>query len=128
MSGKHASGILPSTMRLRTTLSAVLASLLASACVVVPVTITEGDSPDCPFVTHHMELKTIQLSELKACDSRIQYANIDVCQVAVIASAGVTAASAIVSGSIVVIGNVGYWAERRVGCWAPAAASAPARS
>ncbi len=115
-------------MRLRTPLSAVLAGLIASACVIIPVTITEGDNPDCPFVTHHMELKTVQVSELKACDARSHYVQVDVCRVAVIASVGVTAASAIVSGSIVVVGNVGYWAEHRIGCWAPQAASAPAQS
>ena len=115
-------------MRLRTLLSAILASLLASACVIIPVTVTEGDNPDCPFVTHHMALKTVQLSELKACDNRRHYVEVDVCEVAVVAALGVTAASAIVSGSIVVIGNVGYWAERRIGCWAPRAASAAAQS
>ncbi len=115
-------------MRLRTPVSAVLAGLLASACVIIPVMVTEGDNPDCSFVTHHMELKSVQVSELKACDTSSHYVQVDVCRVAVIASAGVTAASAIVSGSIVVIGNVGYWAEHRIGCWAPQAAPAPAQS
>jgi len=37
----------------------------------------------------------------------------------VLASLGVTAVSAVVSGSIAIIGNVAYWAEHRAGCAAP---------
>ena len=102
-------------MPLRTAAIILLASTMASACVVVPVTIADYDS-SCQLVTHHMELQAVQLAEINHCSNQG-------CGVVVIAALGVTAATAIVSGSIVVIGNVVYWAERRVGCAAPPAAA-----
>ncbi len=100
-------------MPLRSAAIAVLAAALASACVVVPVTTADYD-PDCQLVTHHMVLQTVQLAEINHCANQG-------CEVMVIAAVGVTAASAIVSGSIAVIGNIAYWAERRAGCVAPPA-------
>lgn len=101
-------------VRLRTP-SAVLAACLACCgCVVVPVTV-EGYDPDCRVVTHHMELRSVQLLQVTAC------AGGDACTAGVLAGLGVTAASAIVSGSIVVAGNVIYWADHRANCPVPAA-------
>src|SRR5471032_59432 len=102
-------------MSLRTAFTALLASVLASGCVIVPVTTAEYD-PDCQVVTHHMQLQAVQVAEINHCSNQG-------CGVVVIAGLGVTAASAIVSGSIVVIGNIAYWAERRAGCVAPPAAA-----
>ena len=98
-------------MSLRAAATTVLASTLACACVVVPVTTADYD-PGCQIVTHHMELQAVQVAEINHCNNQS-------CGVIVIAALGVTAASAIVSGSIVVIGNMAYWAERRIGCAAP---------
>ena len=97
----------------RLAFAAVLASALASGCVIVPVTISDYDA-DCRVVTHHMELQAVQIAEINHCSNQS-------CGAVVIAGLGVTAASAIVSGSIAVIGNVAYWAERRAGCVAPPA-------
>ena len=97
----------------RTSAFAILAGALASGCVIVPVTTAEYD-PDCQVVTHHMQLQAVQVAEINHCSNQS-------CGVVVIAALGVTAASAIVSGSIVVLGNIAYWAERRAGCMAPAA-------
>ena len=102
-------------MPLRTAAISVAACALTSACVVVPVTVTEVD--ECGVVAHHMVLQTVQLGEINGCSNQG-------CQAVIIAALGVTAASAIVSGSIVVVGNMAYWAERRGGCPAPAAAPA----
>jgi hypothetical protein len=102
-------------MSLRTAFTATLASGLACGCVIVPVTTAEYD-PDCQVVTHHMQLQAVQVAEINHCSNQG-------CGVMVIAGLGVTAASAIVSGSIVVIGNIAYWAERRAGCVAPLAAA-----
>ena len=102
-------------MSLRTAFTAVLAGTLASACVIVPVTTADYD-PDCQLVTHHMQLQAVQVAEINHCNSQS-------CGAVVIAALGVTAASAIVSGSIAVIGNVAYWVERRAGCVAPPAAA-----
>ena len=105
-------------MSLRSATTAVLASVLASACVVVPVT-TDNYDVDCQVVTHHMELQALQLAEINHCSNQG-------CVALVIAAAGLTAATAVVSGSIVIIGNVGYWAERRAGCVAPHGVREPA--
>jgi hypothetical protein len=88
-----------------------LACVLLSGCVVVPVT-TESYDADCQVVTHHMELQAVQVGAISSCSNQG-------CAALVIAAAGVTAASAIISGSIVVVGNAAYWAERRSGCMAP---------
>jgi len=95
----------------RAALAVVVASMASSACVVVPVTVDNYD-PDCGVVTHHMVLQAVQVGAIGSCGNQA-------CVALVIAAAGVTAASAIVSGSIVVVGNAAYWAERRAGCVAP---------
>ena len=100
-------------MPLRTAIPIAAAGALASACVIVPVTTADYD-PDCQLVTHHMTLQAVQLAELRHCAGQG-------CEVVLLAAFGVTAASAIVSGSIAVIGNIAYWAERRAGCAAPPA-------
>ena len=100
-------------MSLRAPVTAALAATLASACVIVPVTTTDYD-PGCQLVTHHMELQAVQVAEISHCAGQG-------CEMVVIAALGVTAASAIVSGSIAIVGNIAYWAERRAGCLAPPA-------
>ena len=85
-----------------------LAVLGLSGCVVVPVT-TDSYDPDCRVVTHHMELQPVQVNAMGRCGD-------GACAAIVL---GVTAASAIVSGSIVVVGNIAYWAEHRANCVAP---------
>jgi predicted small integral membrane protein len=104
-------GILWRIMPPRCATAAVLASVAMSACVIVPVTVENYDA-DCGVVTHHMELQAVQVGAISSCANQS-------CAALVIAAAGVTAASAIISGSIVVVGNAAYWAERRVDCLAP---------
>ena len=112
-------------MSLRALIPIVLAGILASGCVIVPRT-REGYDPDCQFVTHSMELEAVQVADFRACGVSGHYSGNDLCVAAWVASLGVTAASAVVSGSIVVAGNIAYWTERRVTCGAPAvAATAP---
>jgi len=101
-------------MSARAAAAVLFASLLTSACVVVPVT-AEGYDPECAVATHHMALQTVQLSAMYNCEHA---GEAHVCAAMVLASAGVLTASAIVSGSIVVVGNVAYWAEERAGCLA----------
>jgi hypothetical protein len=98
-------------MPARPSFAVVFAGTLLSACVMVPVTVEDYDA-DCRVVTHHMALQAVQVGAIASCSNQS-------CAALVIAAAGVTAASAIVSGSIVVIGNAAYWAERRAGCMAP---------
>ena len=113
-------------MSLRSLIPITLAGVLATGCVIVPMT-REGYDPECQFVTHSMELQAVQVADFKACFNGGRVSAGDVCQMAWIASLGVTAASAVVSGSIVVVGNVAYWAERRLSCGAPNVAAAAPR-
>lgn len=91
------------------------ASLLLAGCVVVPRTVQTYD-PACRVVAKHVTLEAVQVAYIGGCGG-------DAC-VVLLAAAGVTvAASAVVSGSIAVVGNVVYWLERQgTGC--PAAAKA----
>jgi len=97
----------------RSLLCAIVAVLLAG-CVVVPVRVADYD-PECRVMTHHMELQPVQLQAIGRCGDGY-------CAALVL---GVSAASAIVSGSIVVAGNIAYWAEHRANCLAT---SAPAET
>ena len=111
-------------MQRRSLVPVVLASLLASGCVIVPRT-REGYDPDCQFVTHSMEVEAVQVAEFRTCGVQGHFTGNDLCVAAWVASLGVTAASAVVSGSIVVVGNVAYWAERRINCGPPTVTVAP---
>jgi hypothetical protein len=104
---------------LRALAAVTVCGLLASGCVVVPVTIESYD-PECRVVTHHMELVTVQVAAMNHCGGG------QGCEAFVLVGLGVTAATAIVSGSIVVIGNVAYWAEHRAAC--PVLPAAPTAS
>ncbi|MBC7662518.1 MAG: hypothetical protein H7276_01780 [Caulobacter sp.] len=103
---------------LRTLLALVSAGLLLGGCVVVPVVREDGYDPGCQVWTRHMELQAVQLGMINGCNG-------PGCQAMVLVNLGVTAASAVISGSIVVVGNMAYWAERRVNCVPPGAPPAP---
>jgi len=105
-------------MRTRSAATALVAGLLGAGCVIVPVQM-EAYDPDCQIVTHHIELQPVVLGQIRGCSGQG-------CEALVLASLGVTAVSAVVSGSIAVIGNVAYWAEHRAGCIAPLPIAAPA--
>lgn len=92
---------------LRCGLAAATALLLAG-CIVVPRT-TEVYDPECRIRTRQMELEPVQLASIQHC------ANQDC--VMLLAAAGVTAAaSTVISGSIVIVGNVVYWFEKQGLC------------
>jgi hypothetical protein len=81
---------------------------LLAGCVVVPQT-TYGYDPECRMVSRRMELQAVQVAAIGGCSN-------EGCAV-LLAAAGVTAAaSAVVSGSIMVIGNVVYWMEKQGRC------------
>ena len=87
---------------------AAVALALLQGCVVVPRTIETYD-PDCRMLTRQMTLDAALLGGFHHCAG-------DGC-VALLAAAGViTAASAVVSGSIALVGNVVYWFERQGRC------------
>jgi hypothetical protein len=110
MNRQRGAETLRSNMNLRLRLLAVFAGALTSGCVIVPVTI-EGYDPDCRIATRHMELKAVQLIAFDQCHGG------QGCDAsALVIVGGVAAATAVVSGSIVVVGNVVYWAEHRASC------------
>jgi starvation-inducible outer membrane lipoprotein len=82
-----------------------------SACIVVPRTTTGYDST-CQILTRRVELQPIQVGALERCGGRE-------CSVILATYGLVAAASAVVSGSIAVIGNVAYWMEEKGRCLAP---------
>lgn len=87
-----------------------------AGCVVVPRTVENYD-PQCQVVARHMTLEAWQVASLGGCSN-------EGC-VVLLAAAGVTAAaSAVVSGSIAVVGNAVYWLERQGRC-VPAPAPVP---
>ena len=98
-------------------LAVAFLGLVASGCVIVPVTI-DGFDPECRVVTHHMELQIVQVAEMNHCGGG------QGCEAFVLVGLGVTAASAVVSGSIGIVGNMAYWAEHRADCPGPPAAPA----
>ena len=102
------SRILASMKTLRP-LQPFLAAPLLAGCVMVPVRVADYD-PECRVITHHMELQPVQLQAIGRCGDGY-------CAALVL---GVSAASAFVSGSIVVVGNIAYWAEHRANCLAAA--------
>ncbi len=99
--------------RLRYTTLAALA--LLEGCIVVPNTTTSYDQ-DCQLIVKHVELRPVQVAELGGC--------IDAECGALLAIVGVAAVgSAVISGSISIIGNAVYWIERQGQCARPDVAS-----
>jgi len=89
-------------------LFAVVVSALLQACIYVPRTIEVYDL-DCRITSRRMDLQPVQIAAIQGCRN-------EGC-VALLVAAGATAAtSAVVSGSIVVVGNVVYWFEKQGRC------------
>jgi hypothetical protein len=64
---------------------------------------------ECQVVAKHMTLQEVQVAAVGGCQNQS-------CVALIVAVAATTAASVIVSGSIVIVGNVAYWLERRSAC------------
>lgn len=95
------------------TLSCLAAAAALQACVYAPKTVHVYDR-HCQIVARHMVLEQVQVMSLHHCkgDNCIGYL-------------GAAAASAVVSGTVVVAGNVVYWFER-IGQCQPEKAVGPA--
>ena len=78
------------------------------ACVFLPGTIGVYD-PECQIVAKHMVLQEVQIAAIGDCQNRS-------CVEVILALGATAAASAIVSGSIVIAGNIAYWLERQSTC------------
>ena len=79
-----------------------------AACVVVPQTREVYDA-ECQTLTRQMTLETTVIGGFRSCSG-------DGCTAMLVATGAVTAASAVVSGSIALVGNVVYWFERQGRC------------
>lgn len=92
----------------RRRLPALAAALLLGGCIVVPRS-TEVYDPRCRTMVRQMVLETAVVGTIGHCSN-------DGCAVMLASMGIVSAASAVVSGSVAVIGNILYWAERRGQC------------
>lgn len=82
--------------------------ILLQGCVVVPRTVETYD-PECRIVAREVMLDVVQVGGFVHCAN-------EGCAALLVAAGVVTAASAVVSGSIAVVGNIVYWLERRGQC------------
>lgn len=98
--------MLVAASRLRS--AAVVVAGLLEGCIVVPRTTAWYDQ-DCQLVAKHVELQPVQIAQFGGC--------IDAECGALLAIAGAAAiGSAVISGSIMVVGNALYWIERQGKC------------
>lgn len=81
---------------------------MLQGCVFVPVT-TEVYDPGCRIQSKSMTLQAVQVAALGNCRG-------NECAAALAFYGATGAASAVVSGSIVIVGNVVYWFEKQGNC------------
>lgn len=89
---------------------AVAASLVLSGCIVTPSMETRYD-PGCALARKTMVLTTQQVNLLQGLDC-----NGGDCGGLLVAMLVVPPASAVVSGSIVLVGNTVFWVEHKARC------------
>ena len=86
--------------------------MFLSGCVVVART-TETYDPSCQVVTHHVELEARQIAVIGNCRNNAE------CTGMLVVTGVIAGASAVISGSIAVVGNVVYWMEKQGQCLRP---------
>ena len=101
-------------------LTALLGLLALQACVVVPAT-REVYDPECKVMKRQMTLEMAAVGGFQSCGG-------DACKAMLVAMGAVTAATAVVSGSVAMVGNMVYWFERQGQCARPAEAPVGAAS
>lgn len=82
--------------------------LLLQACMVLPRT-TQVFDPECQVVSNHMVLDVVQVAAIQQCANQG-------CVALIVGAGVVSAASAMISGTIVVAGNIAYWFEKQTQC------------
>jgi len=83
-------------------------STLLSGCIYLPRT-THVYDPGCRITTRHMTLEPVQIGAMGGCRN-------EGCAVLLVGAGATAAASAVISGSIVIVGNVAYWFEKQGQC------------
>ena len=86
----------------------LLAAWALSGCIYAPRTVSVYD-PDCQIVTRHMVMDGEQVAAIAHCHN-------EGCLTLLVAMGAVSAVTAVVSGSVVVVGNVVYWFEKQTRC------------
>lgn len=89
-------------------LSALLVVVWLGGCVYLPRTTTAYDEK-CGTYQRHMTLEVRQAATLMGCVN-------ESCVAALVLFGAVSAATAVVSGSVVVVGNMVYWLEKQGQC------------
>lgn len=102
---------------LRPRAALLAAPLLLAGCIVLPRT-AEVYDPQCRTYVKQIVLETEVVGYIGGCHN-------DGCAVLLASMGIVSAASAVISGSVAIIGNVVYWAERQGRCPAPAQSDPP---
>lgn len=97
----------PTVYRARPASTAAAAALLAG-CVIVPATTTTYDAA-CEVTSRRVTLEPVQVGVFFGCQSRD-------CAALLVAAGAAALASAVVSGSVAVVGNVVYWLEEQGQC------------
>ena len=81
---------------------------LLQACVVVPRT-TQVFDAECQVVANQMVLQEVQIAAIHQCANQG-------CIALIVGAGVITAASLVVSSSIVIAGNIAYWFEKQSLC------------
>jgi hypothetical protein len=95
-----------------------LAALSLQGCVVYPTTVEYFDEK-CQIMTRRMELDATAVGSLNKCGN-------EACRGEILGEVVTVAASTVISGSIVVVGNVVYSLQRDKACKKARASAAPA--
>jgi hypothetical protein len=82
--------------------------LLLGGCVYLPGTTSIYDA-QCQTYRRHLRLELHQVGVLAGCGD-------EACVAGLVLLGAVTATTAVVSGSVVLVGNVVYWLERQGHC------------
>jgi hypothetical protein len=99
---------LPLSRVLRSSLALLLLPVLLAGCVFTPRAINVYD-PDCQISSRQLILQAEQMPVMGHCRG-------EECGAMLVVFGAVSAATAVVSGSIVVVGNVVYWFEKQNQC------------
>jgi len=106
-------------MRTHSLALTALAALTLSGCT-TPKLVSYYDDK-CQVMTRRLELDIARTQTLAGCSNQQ-------CISQALGGLAVFAASSVISGTVVVVGNVAYWMERSVNCKPKEAAAAPAKS
>lgn len=85
-----------------------LLALLLCSCVTLPRT-TEVYNAECQFTAKHSELESVYVAVLGGCKD-------EHCAALLVFAGAVTAASVVLSGSVVLVENMVYWLEKPDHC------------